>query len=105
MDLEQVFEAIDLCTHRVQVAEVVNKGERTVSVNFTNLYCGRIGTIEFRFPQPGCKPRHVLSWAELCGMFVAAAVVVHDVTAYPQTGDGLRRLVSLASAEASSNSE
>ena len=64
---------------------MIGKRERKLSVSFTNLYHGRTGAIEFRFPPPGCKPRHVLCWAEFCGVFVAAVVVCVILYLYPAT--------------------
>ena len=46
---QEIFQAIDNCTHAVHVADLLNDGgDRYYGWNLTNLYYGRIQTIEFR---------------------------------------------------------
>ena len=52
----EIFKAIGVCTHEVEVAEVVNKGERKISASFVSLYYDRIRRIEFRVPPAGYYP-------------------------------------------------
>ena len=79
----------------MEVAEVVTKGERKISVSFVSLYYDRIRRIEFRVPPAGYYPTTFSLGRVLRNL--AAVVAVRDVTVYPQTRDGLRLSAILAS--------
>lgn len=93
---QEIFKALDSCKHAVDVVDLLNDGgDRYFGWNLTNLYVGRIQTVEFR-RGPGVKTYgQCVAWVEFVVRFAQAAfgVSTSKLLQYSQDVDGLWKFI------------
>lgn len=93
----QCIEAVNACENSVTIADLMNNdGDRYFSWNFTNLYCGRKMTVEFR-RGPGVQDFGTCeAWVVLAVAFIQAArraETVMNVIGFSANVEGLRAFI------------